>query len=78
MPGRAEVRSRSMAIITPFGGDRILYAPDSRGVNYVDDGVGIDKEEAYVRKVCGLPSPWDQEIPEDQLWDKHWFIDTLG
>ena len=35
MPGRAEVRSRSMAIITPFGGDRILYVPDSRGVNYV-------------------------------------------
>ena len=74
--GRDAVRERSRSIASRFQGDRILYIPDSRGINRLCDKVGIDEEEADLREHSGPPADWNEEVTDDNLRGK-WFREEL-
>ena len=75
--GRPEVRERSRRIAAPFGGDRILYLPESCGPNATGFEGGLDVEEASLREHFGAPTAWDVAVPDEGLFFR-WFREELG
>jgi hypothetical protein len=75
--GREDVRRRTREIAGRFGGDRLLYVPDSTGINRLYDGVGIEEEEAFLE---GLrpPLPWNHAITDAGIYMMSWFRESLA